>query len=508
MTDATTIAETRPRKPGAKPAKNTRSAQQPGPKSKLAQSKKSQAPKSDAEKRALWPAASVEFIPVAELIGYAQNARYHSKSQLKQIADLMETFGWTNAVLRDEQNVIWAGNGRIQAAPLLIGRGRTEFDTAPVITARGWTEAQKKAYALADNQVSLNAGWDAKLLEAELKEISGMGFQMELLGFTASDLRRHLGHGNVGLTDADAELEPPADAVSRLGDLWLLGPHRVICGDSTSKTTVSRLFDGARAVLMDTDPPYGVNYDASWRGRAKSADGKRVSIGVHAEGKVSNDNRFDWREAFALFPGDVAYVWHAGKFAAGVQTSLEAAGFEIRSQIIWRKNNMVIGRGDYHWQHEPCWYAVRKGGTAHWVGGRKETTVWDIAKPMKSESGHSTQKPVECMRRPIENNTREGDIVYDPFLGSGTTLIAAEQALRVCYGCELDPGYVDVIIRRWQEFTGKKALLSGRQLSFEEMDAERKHGQKRSKAPADKRAPPPRKSKRKAAEPARAEAKA
>jgi DNA modification methylase len=242
---------------------------------------------------------------------------------------------------------------------------------------------------------------------------------------------------------------------------------------------------------MVTDPPYGVVYDPSWRNAAGVSGSSRL-------GKVQNDDRADWREAWELFPGDTAYVWHAGKFASQVQKSLEAAGFEMRAQIIWRKSHFAIGRGDYHWQHEPCWYAVRKGGKRKWTGDRKQSTVWDIAgvKTAKDTDGetaddasvHGTQKPVECMRRPIENNSKAGEIVYDPFLGSGTTVIAAEQSGRICYGLEIDPAYVDVIVRRWQNFTGGSATLSGTQSTFSEIEIERKQtadGCKGTKTEAD-----------------------
>lgn len=178
-----------------------------------------------------------------------------------------------------------------------------------------------------------------------------------------------------------------------------------------------------------------------------------------ASGIVHNDDRADWREAWALFPGDVAYVWHGGAHTHTVADSLVASGFGLRAQIIWNKGQLVMGRGDYHWQHEPCWYVVRGGKTGHYVGGRKQTTVWDIAKPHKSETGHSTQKPVECMLRPILNNSKPGDLVYEPFSGSGTTIIACEQSGRKCRAIELAPEYVDVAVKRWQEFTGKEAVL-------------------------------------------------
>lgn len=207
---------------------------------------------------------------------------------------------------------------------------------------------------------------------------------------------------------------------------------------------------------MVTDPPYGVEYDADWRNNALRADGTPIT--GRAVGKVLNDDRADWSEAWALFPGEVAYVWHAGGYSNVVADSLVACGYKMYALIVWAKNHMVIGRGHYHHKHEPCWYAVKKGGTGHWQGDRKQTTLWEIDKPTKSESGHSTQKPVECMRKPIENNSAPGDSVYEPFSGSGTTIIAAEQTGRICYAMELAPAYVDVAVRRWQQFTGKRAV--------------------------------------------------
>jgi len=213
---------------------------------------------------------------------------------------------------------------------------------------------------------------------------------------------------------------------------------------------------------MVTDPPYGVEYDAHWRVDAG------LSQETSALGRVINDDRADWRDAWALFPGDVTYVWHAGQYANIVVDSLAACDFKIRSQIIWVKNNIVMSRGDYHYKHEPCWYAVRKNKKGHYCGGRKQSTVWEIDKPRKSETGHSTQKPVECMKRPIENNSSPGQAVYDPFLGSGTTLIAAEMTGRSCHGLELHPPYCDVIIKRWQDFTGESAKLESDGESFDQ----------------------------------------
>ena len=214
---------------------------------------------------------------------------------------------------------------------------------------------------------------------------------------------------------------------------------------------------------MVTDPPYGVEYDPAWREKAG------VAASGTAKGKVLNDDKADWREAWALFPGDVAYVWHAGLYAGVVGDSLAACDLMLRSQIIWDKGQLVLSRGDYHWEHEPCWYAVKKGAKGHWAGDRKQTTVWHIAKPKKNETGHGTQKPVECMKRPIENNSSPGQAVYEPFSGSGTTIIAGEMTGRLIHAIELNPAYVDVAIKRWQDFTGMAATLEGDGRTFNEI---------------------------------------
>jgi DNA modification methylase len=256
-----------------------------------------------------------------------------------------------------------------------------------------------------------------------------------------------------------------------MGKLLLKSDHRIICGDSTDSATVAALLGAVKPHLMVTDPPYGVEYDANWRNKAKRPDGTPIS--GCAIGKVDNDTRADWSEAWALFPGDVAYVWCASLFSPVVAQSLEASDFTLRSLVIWDKTRLVIGRSDYHWQHEPCWYAVRKGKTGHWNGDRKQTTVWAIPKPQKSETGHSTQKPVECMKRPIENNSGPGQAVYEPFCGSGTTIIAGEMTGRHILAIELNPAYVDVAVQRWQAFTGREATLDGDGRTFAEIAATR-----------------------------------
>jgi DNA modification methylase len=258
-----------------------------------------------------------------------------------------------------------------------------------------------------------------------------------------------------------------------------MGPHRLSCGDATSGVDVQRLLDGVKPMLMAVDPPYGMDLRPAWRNEAFGEANRSI-------GTVRNDDRADWREAWQWFSGPVAYVWHAGTKAAVVAESLEACGFEIRSQIIWTKPHFVISRGAYHVGHEPCWYAVRKGAGSRWRGGRKQKTVWEIANglsqggPRQAENavtGHGAQKPVECMRRPILNHTLPGEVVYDPFVGAGTTIIAAETTKRIAYAMDIDPVYLDLAIERWQQFTGQKAVLAETQETFEHVGIRRHGGQ-------------------------------
>ena len=413
-----------------------------------------------------WPADKVHRRAVSELTPYARNARTHSDEQVGQIAASINEWGWTVPVLIDERGEIIAGHGRVLAAQ------RLGLPDVPCVVAEGWSEAQRRAYVLADNKLTLNGGWNDELLRVELQDLQDMGFGLELTGFGEDELAGLLGgEENEGLTDPDEVPETPADPVTVLGDVWALGRHRIVCGSSTDADTVAALLGDVKPHLMVTDPPYGVEYDANWRNEADRADGK--PYGASAVGKVESDEKADWREAWSLFPGDVAYVWHAGIHAGTVSDSLIACGMQIRSQIVWAKNQMAISRGDYHWQHEPCWYAVRKGRKGHYGGGRKQTTLWQIDKPRKSETGHSTQKPVECMKRPIENNSSPGQAIYEPFCGSGTTIIAGEMTGRHIYAIELNPAYVDVAIKRWQEFTGETAVLEGDGRSFTDIEGDR-----------------------------------
>jgi DNA modification methylase len=400
---------------------------------------------------------------IVELIADHRNANKGTKRGNKAVADSITRYGAGRSILIDKDGRIIAGNKTAANAAaagiydvIVVPSDGTKI-IAVQRTDLSLDDAKAKELAIADNRTAeLGLEWDSNVLAEFSTELDLKPF------FTDAELRNLMPPApNEG---EDAETSIPDEPITKRGDLWLLGEHRLLCGDSTSATDVERLLNGKTPLLMVTDPPYGVEYDPTWR------DGKGGFLGkgnVTQRGSVANDDRADWREAWALFPGDVCYVWHGALHASVVAQSLADSGFHVRSQIIWRKQQGVFSRGDYHWQHEPCWYAVKNGRTGHWVGDRKQSTIWDIqslnptGNRDEEKVGHGTQKPVECMRRPILNNSQRGDIVYDPFLGSGSTLIAAESEGRICYGMELNPSYCDMIIFRWEKTTGKKAVLDG-----------------------------------------------
>jgi len=404
---------------------------------------------------------AIETWPLDRLRPYARNAKTHGPDQVAKIAASMAEFGWTVPVLVSSDGEVIAGHGRILAATQL------GLSDAPVIVLDHLGEAQRRAYRIADNKLTELGEWNDAFLSEELKGLAEDEFDLSLIGFGEAELSALLDgieEDDSAAREGEDEIpDAPEDPVARPGDLWILGNHRLLCGDATVATDVERLLGTVKPLLMVTDPPYGVDYDPAWRNKAGAAATKRT-------GKVLNDDRADWREAWTLFPGDVAYVWHGALHAAVVAESLEAAGFNVRSQIIWAKDRLVLSRGDYHWQHEPCWYAVKKTGKGHWAGDRQQTTLWQIAhRDQDVETVHGTQKPVECMRRPILNNSSPGQAVYEPFMGSGTTLIAAETTGRVCLGIELNPAYVDVAVDRWQQFTGEPAVLDGEDRTFDDL---------------------------------------
>ena len=415
----------------------------------------------------------IESWPVDRVIPSDANPRTHTAEQVAQIAASIQKFGFVNPILVGPDGTIIAGEGRYRAALKLSMR------TVPVIVLEHLSEIQRRALAIADNQLALNASWDEQKLREQLAALQDENFNLSVLGFDDYELARQLANQDTaGLRDEDEIPAVPIKAVAKPGDLWLFGSckgrtHRLLCGDATAGHDVMRLLtDQHLPIIMVSDPPFGVDLEPEWRERAG------LNPRTRQGGKVANDHRIDWSEAWALFPGDIAYVWHAGIHAAEVARSLQGCGFQIRSQIIWVKQHFAISRGAYHWRHEPCWYSVRKGQTGRWRGDRKQTTVWEVANlnpfggdaTVENEAtGHGTQKPVEIMRRPILNHTRAGEACYDPFLGSGSTLIGAESIGRVCLGMEIDPRYVDVAVVRWQQFTGKQAVLDGDGRTFKEI---------------------------------------
>ena len=403
-----------------------------------------------------WSADKVEIRKLASLKPYAANPRLHSESNVGKIAASIREFGFAIPILIDETAEIIAGHGRAMAAKAL------GLDSVPVIVAKGWSKAQIAAYRIADNAIALDSEWSTELLQTEIAELKAVDFNLELLGFDPKELLGYA-NSNPGQVDPEETPEPSPEPIVRTGDLWTLGRHSILCGDSTDAGCVERVLDGRVPNLMVTDPPYGVEYDATHRRSLQSKMSKP------AQGIVYNDNRADWSESWAHFAGNVAYIWHAGTMASEVAIGLKSCGFEIRRQIIWAKSKFVVGRGHYHVQHEPCWYAVRNHG--NWQGSRTQSTLWAI-EHRKSETGHSTQKPIECMKRPIENNSQPGDFVYEPFSGSGTTIIAAEMTGRSCIAIELDPAYVQIAVERWMKFTGLPATLDGK--PFDQVAKERK----------------------------------
>lgn len=420
--------------------------------------------------------------PLSRIVPYPKNARKIPQKAIDKVAASIAEYGWQQPIVVDAAGVIIVGHTRLLAAIKL------KLTEAPVLVADKLTAKQVRAYRLMDNRSHEETQWDYDLLGLELVDLKDI--DMSLTGFDFPEMEKLM----AGPQDDAAENAVPdlqSGAVSTLGDVWLCGPHRVCCGDSTdvnaTQTATGAALGLLRANLMVTDPPYGVDYDAKWR----LDRGLNRIHQKRAEGKVSNDDRADWREAYKLFTGAVCYVWHASLHIDEAIASIESAGFIRRSLIIWAKQALQISRGHYHWQHESCWYAVRGGASATWRGDRKQSTLWSIPNVHATQgtqddgkNAHSTQKPLECMRRPMLNHTKRGEAVYDPFLGSGTTLIACEQSERICYGIEINPLYVDLVVRRWEKFSGKQATLEGDKRTFIEIEKHR-HGKARSKKNSD-----------------------
>jgi DNA modification methylase len=393
---------------------------------------------------------------MADLKPAAYNPRLITERAKAGLSNSMERYGLVQPIVWNKRtgNIV-SGHQRYS---ILVKEGITETDVIVV----DLDEHEEVALNITMNNTEIQGDFNNEMIGDMLRKINAEStelFETLRMDDLAESLRITL-HDESGTGDSDPQVDKLEELQKKwgtqLGDLWIIGNHRLVCGDSTSPENVARLLDGAKPLLMVTDPPYGVEYDADWRNNALRSDG--TSFGGRAVGKVMNDDRADWREAWALFPGDVAYVWHAGTHTHEVGNSLVACDFTIRALICWAKSVLVIGRGHYHHMHEPCFYAVRDGSTAHWVGDHKQTTLWKIDKPQKSETGHSTQKPLECMEKPMRNHDTES--VYEPFCGSGTTMVAAQNLGRKCYASELNPQYVAVILQRMQDafgITGTKA---------------------------------------------------
>src|SRR5436190_19319972 len=420
----------------------------------------------------------METWAVDRLIPYARNPRKNDAAVDRMCASIRE-FGFKIPCLVRSDGEVVDGHLRLKAARKL---GITEI---PVILCDEWSPAQVKAFRLMVNRSVTWAEWDEELVALELQEIQESDFDLSLTGFDPGEI-----DGLLALPDeevANAAPPLPENSASRIGDLWLCGKHRVLCGDAVRAEDVARLLGDRKPILMVTDPPYGIELDSEWRDRAglngcgpaESSYMKKRTAG-HTETTISGDTRADWSGAFELVPSlQIAYVWHASKFTREVLKGLERIGFLYPQQIIWNKGRTVLTRTHYWYQHEPAWYVRKKN--APWFGKAGEnSTIWDSASPKFIMGGsdeekfdHPTQKPVELMRRPILNHTKRGELIYDPFLGSGTTLAAAEITERICCGMELDPKYVDVIVQRWQQQSGKKAVLEGDGRTFEEIARER-----------------------------------
>ncbi len=389
---------------------------------------------------------TLKELPIKDLKEHPKNPRQIKKDQLDRLSENIDKFGLIDRPIINTDMTIIGGHQRIKI-----------LKKKKIKTIECWVAPELLSDETVDELcISLNlhqGEWDWDCMANEWDPIELLKY-----GFTEDQLLGHsLDAENIGgnLEDDTSELlEPPKNPKTKPGDLYILGNHRLICGDSTDKETVDKVLNGETPILMVTDPPYGVEYDPA---NCKT---------TKARGKVLNDDRSDWSEAWKLFNGNVSYVWHASLYSDIFKISLERCGFEIKSQIIWNKQNFTFGRSDFHWKHEPCWYAVKKGKNHNWNGDRKQTTVWDVpnmscmgaSKNEDERTAHSTQKPLECMARPIRNNTAPGEGVYDPFLGSGTTLIASEQLGRKCFGIELDPAYCDIIVDRWVKYRRKNGL--------------------------------------------------
>ncbi len=406
---------------------------------------------------------TVEQWPLQQLIPYARNARTHDDGQVSQIAGSIAEFGFVNPILVGDDNVIVAGHGRLMAAQQL------GLEKVPVIVLAHLTEAQRKALVIADNKIAENAGWNEELLKLELSEIEELGFDLDVIGFSDDELNELLEDEDAGLTDDDDIPEPEDQAISQLGEIWQLGEHRLLCGDATNQDDMEQLMDGDLADMVFTDPPYNVDYGNTAKDKMRGKDRR-----------ILNDNL---GESFYGFlqaalgnllkvSKGACYICMSSSELDTLQQAFRDAGGKWSTFIIWAKNTFTLGRSDYQRQYEPILYGWSEGNDHFWCGARDQGDVWFFNKPVKNDL-HPTMKPVELVERAVRNSSKSRDIVLDPFGGSGSTLIACEKSGRQARLMELDPKYVDVIIRRWQDYSGNKAVLAGTDRNFDEISEER-----------------------------------
>ena len=411
-----------------------------------------------------WLSTHIERWPTEKLVPYARNARTHSEEQVAQIAASIVEFGFTNPILAGSDGVIVAGHGRLAAAQKL------GLDTVPVVVLDHLTPTQRRALIIADNRIAENAGWDDAMLRIELQSLQEDGFNLDITGFDADALAEIMAGEETtvdGQTDDDAVPEVSATTISRPGDVWELGNHRLVCGDATDPKSYELLMADAQANMVFTDPPYNVDYANSAKDKMRGKDRP-----------ILNDNLGDGFYDFllaALTPmlercAGATYIAMSSSELDTLQQAFRAAGGKWSTFIIWAKNTFTLGRADYQRQYEPILYGWPEGQNRHWCGDRDQGDVWNIKKPQKNDL-HPTMKPVELVERAIRNSSRPGDIVLDPFGGSGTTLIAAEKTGRIGWLIELDPKYVDVIVRRWQDWSGQEAYREADAVKFNDLAA-------------------------------------
>jgi len=425
---------------------------------------------------------NVQQIALEQLVPYARNARTHSDSQVAQIAGSIAEFGFVNPVLVGGDNIIIAGHGRVMAAKKL------GLQTVPTIKLDHLTENQRRALVIADNKIAENAGWDEELLRLELQNLADEDFDLDLLGFDdveLDDLLTSLDDDEAAALDENIP-EVQENPVSRSGDIWIMGEHRLLCGDSTGEADMKKLMGGELADMVFTDPPYNVNYGDTAKDKLRSKGGAKAGR------KIMNDNLGDDFEAFLtaacknmlVHTKGALYICMSSSELDTLQSAFRNAGGKWSTFIIWAKNTFTLGRSDYQRQYEPILYGWKDGNDRYWCGARDQGDVWFYNKPQKNDL-HPTMKPVDLVVRGIKNSSKTLDIVLDPFGGSGSTLIAAEHTGRQARLIELDPKYVDVIVRRWQEMTGLQATLSGTDQEFKAVEKDRLGGKAEASLPVE-----------------------